>query len=60
MKVGAENGRAGAVSESFEAGAEPADIMKTATHTQMSTTMIYNRGGVVVAVAPFPRQRGIK
>jgi hypothetical protein len=39
--------RAGAVSEAFEAGAEPADVMRTAPHTQMSTTMIYNRGGVV-------------
>lgn len=39
--------RAGAVSEAFEAGAEPADVMKAATHTQMSTTMGYNRGGVV-------------
>lgn len=39
--------RAGAVSEAFEAGAEPADVMKAATHTQMSTTMGYNRGSVV-------------
>lgn len=39
--------RAGAVSEAFEAGAEPADVMRAATHTQMATTMIYNRGGVV-------------
>lgn len=39
--------RAGAVSEAFEAGAAPADVMKAATHTQMSTTMGYNRGGVV-------------
>lgn len=39
--------RAGAVSEAFEAGAEPADVMRTATHTQMSTTMLYNRGAVV-------------
>ncbi|WP_187640146.1 integrase [Bosea sp. F3-2] len=39
--------RAGAVSEALEAGAEPADVMKAATHTQMSTTMGYNRGGVV-------------
>lgn len=39
--------RAGAVSEAFEAGAEPADVMKAATHTQMSTTMGYNRGAVV-------------
>lgn len=39
--------RAGAVSEAFEAGAEPADVMKAATHTQISTTMGYNRGGVV-------------
>ena len=39
--------RAGAVSEAFEAGAAPADVMKAATHTQMSTTMGYNRGGIV-------------
>lgn len=39
--------RAGAVSEAFEAGADATDVMRTATHTQMSTTMIYNRGGVV-------------
>lgn len=39
--------RAGAVSEAFEAGAEPADVMKAVTHTQMSTTMGYNRGAVV-------------
>lgn len=39
--------RAGAVSEAFEAGADAADVMKAATHTQMSTTMGYNRGGVV-------------
>ncbi|MFC5552480.1 integrase [Methylobacterium iners] len=39
--------RAGAVSESFEAGAQATDIMKAATHTQMSTTMLYNRGSVV-------------
>ncbi|MDE4912779.1 integrase [Methylobacterium sp. 092160098-2] len=39
--------RAGAVSEDFEAGADATDVMRTATHTQMSTTMIYNRGGVV-------------
>lgn len=35
------------MSEAFEAGAEPADVMKAATHTQMSTTMGYNRGAVV-------------
>lgn len=39
--------RAGAVSEAFEAGAAPADVMRTATHTQMATTMLYNRGSVV-------------
>jgi hypothetical protein len=39
--------RAGAISEAFEAGAEPADVMKAATHTEMSTTMGYNRGSVV-------------
>jgi len=39
--------RAGAISEAFEAGAEQSDVMKAATHTQISTTMGYNRGGVV-------------
>ena len=38
--------RAGAVSEAFEAGAEASDVMKLATHKQMATTMIYNRGAV--------------
>ncbi len=39
--------RAGAVSNAFEAGADKADAMRTATPTQMSTTMICNRRGVV-------------
>jgi hypothetical protein len=39
--------RAGAVSEAFEAGAQAEDVMRAATHTQMSTTMGYNRGAVV-------------
>jgi len=38
--------RAGAVSEAFEAGAMAEDVMKAATHRQMSTTMIYNRGSI--------------
>ncbi|MFG1410333.1 integrase [Xanthobacter sp. VTT E-85241] len=38
--------KAGAVSEAFEAGSEAADVMKVATHTQMSTTMLYNRGAI--------------
>ncbi len=38
--------RAGAVSEAFEAGANAADVMKAATHRQMSTTMGYNRGAL--------------
>lgn len=38
--------RAGAVSEAFDAGATAEDVMRVATHSQMSTTMIYNRGGV--------------
>jgi hypothetical protein len=54
--------RAGAVSEAFEAGAEPADVMRTATHTQMSTTMLYNRGAVVqssrVAALRAARRKG--
>lgn len=39
--------RAGAVSEAFDAGADPVDVMRTATHTQMTTTMLYARGAVV-------------
>jgi hypothetical protein len=39
--------RAGAISEAFESEAAAEDVMKSATHTQMSTTMGYNRGGVV-------------
>ncbi|GAB6843937.1 hypothetical protein HNR00_002311 [Methylorubrum rhodinum] len=39
--------RAGAVTEGFEASATPADVMRAATHTQLSTTMLYNRGSVV-------------
>ncbi|TXN64480.1 integrase [Methylobacterium sp. WL6] len=56
--------RAGAVSEAFEAGADPADVMRTATHTQMSTTMLYNRGGVVqssrVAELRAARRKGVR
>lgn len=39
--------RAGAVSEAFDAGATPADVMRAATHTQLTTTMLYNRDTVV-------------
>lgn len=35
--------RAGAVSEALSAGAEATDVMRAATHQQLSTTMIYNR-----------------
>lgn len=56
--------RAGAVSEAFEAGAEPADVMRTATHTQMSTTMLYNRGSIVqssrVAELRAARRKGLE
>lgn len=38
--------RAGSVTEAFEAGAKATDVMKHATHTVMSTTMIYNREGL--------------
>lgn len=38
--------RAGAISEAYEAGAAPADVMKIATHTQLSTSMRYNRGAL--------------
>ena len=35
--------RAGAVTEGFAAGAEPTDMMPTATHTQLSTTLLFKR-----------------
>lgn len=38
--------RAGAISEAYEAGAAPADVMKAATHTQIATSMRYNRGAI--------------
>lgn len=38
--------KAGAVSEAFEAAADPSDVMKLGTHTQLSTTMLYNRGAM--------------
>lgn len=41
--------RAGAVSEAFEAGAQAGDVMKAASHPQLSTTMRYNRGKIVQA-----------
>jgi hypothetical protein len=54
--------RAGAVSAAFEAGADAPDVMRTATPTQMSTTMICNRRGVVqssrVAEQRAARRRG--
>ncbi|AWN43348.1 hypothetical protein [Methylobacterium durans] len=39
--------RAGAASEACEAGAEPADAMRRATHAQMATAMIDTCGGMV-------------
>ncbi len=48
---GAEGIGPGAVSELFEAGAETADVMRTAAHTQMSTTTLDNRGAIVHPVA---------
>lgn len=39
--------RAGAVSEAFEAGAQAEDVTKVASHTQINTTMRYNRGKIV-------------
>jgi hypothetical protein len=39
--------RAGVVSETFKPGSAPADVMRTAAHTQISTTMLYNCGSVV-------------
>jgi len=38
--------RAGAISEAYEAGAAAEDAMKFATHTQMATSMRYNRGAL--------------
>lgn len=38
--------RARAVSEAFEAGAQAEDVMKAASHAQLSTTMRYNRGKI--------------
>ena len=35
--------RAGTVTEGFAAGAQLIDMMRAATHTQLSTTMLYNR-----------------
>lgn len=36
--------RAGAITESLGVGAQPVDVMKAAGHTQLATTMGYNRG----------------
>lgn len=38
--------RAGAISEAYEAGAEPTDVMKAAGHLQVQTSMRYNRGAL--------------
>ena len=38
--------RAGAITEAWESGAEPASIMAMATHTQLSTSRRYNRTNV--------------
>ena len=38
--------RAGSVTEGFGAGAAPVDVMRTATHTQMKTTMLYDRDDI--------------
>ncbi|MCP1548490.1 MULTISPECIES: hypothetical protein [Methylorubrum] len=35
--------RAGAITEGFAAGAEPTDMMPTATQTPLPTTLLYNR-----------------
>ena len=51
--------RAGAVSEAFEAGADLTDVRRTATHTQMATTMIYSRGGVVQSSRAPHGERGV-
>ena len=34
------------MSEAFEASADPSDVMKLGTHTQLSTTMLCNRGAL--------------
>jgi hypothetical protein len=51
--------RAGAISEAFESQASAEDVMKSATHTQLATTMGYNRGGIVqsIRVAQARRRR---
>ena len=36
--------RSGAITEALAAGAQPDDVRKAATHSQLSTTMIYSRG----------------
>jgi hypothetical protein len=38
--------RAGAITEAWESGAEPAAVMAMATHTQLSTSRRYNRSNV--------------
>jgi hypothetical protein len=38
--------RAGAITEAWESGAEPASVMAMATHTQLSTSRRYNRSNV--------------
>ncbi len=42
--------RAGGISEAFESEASAEDVMKSATHTQLSTTMGYNRGGIIQSI----------
>lgn len=38
--------RAGAVTEAYDAGATPVDVMKSATHTQLRTSKHYDRSGL--------------
>jgi hypothetical protein len=38
--------RAGAITEAWESGAEPASVMAMATHTQLTTSRRYNRSNV--------------
>jgi hypothetical protein len=54
--------RAGAISEAFESEAAAEDVMKSATHRQMATTMGYNRGGIVqsLRVAKLRREHRSK
>lgn len=53
--------RSGGVTDAMNNGAEPAAVMRAAGHTQMNTTMRYNRPGVVASISVArARMRGTK